>query len=65
MSIKQIYTKVLKSCIGFSVYGTKKVEEETKELLPLLNEFYDRFLRENVFEIDKQEVIDDKRQRCQ
>ena len=46
MSIKQIYTKVLKSCIGFSVYGTKKVEEETKELLPLLNEFYDRFLRE-------------------
>ena len=31
----------------------KKVEEETKELLPLLNEFYDRFLRENVFEIDK------------
>ena len=44
MSIKQIYTKVLKSCIGFSVYGTKKVEEETKELLPLLNEFYDRFL---------------------
>ena len=31
MSIKQIYTKVLKSCIGFSVYGTKKVEEETTD----------------------------------
>ena len=47
MNIKQVYTKVLRACVGFSVYGTKKVEAETKELLPLLNEFYERFLREN------------------
>lgn len=53
MNIKQVYTKVLKACVGFSVYGTKKVEAETKELLPLLNEFYEQFLRENLFEIDK------------
>ena len=53
MNIKHVYTKVLRACVGFSVYGTKKVEAETKELLPLLNEFYERFLRENLFEIDK------------
>ena len=53
MDIKQIYTKVLRSCVGFSVHGNKKVEEETKELLSALNEFYEQFLKDNIFEINK------------
>lgn len=53
MNIKQVYTKVLRACVGFSVYETKKVEAETKELLPVLNEFYEHFLKENIFEIDQ------------
>lgn len=50
---KKIYTKVLKSCVEFSVYGTKTAEEESKKILPVLNEFYNQVFKENVFNIEK------------
>ena len=53
MDIKKIYTKVLKSCVEFSVYGTKTAEEESKKILPVLNEFYNQVFKENVFNIEK------------
>lgn len=55
MDIEELYKKIFYSCVQFAVYQKKDIIENVKQLLPLLNNFANEFLRANGFELEEED----------
>ena len=52
---QELYKKVYVACVEFAVYNKKNILENAEKFWPLLNEFINEFLKENIYGINEED----------